>query len=326
MRIDLTDQVALVTGSAHRVGKAIALELARCGVHILVHYNSSPEAATETVREIKSLGVDAFSVQADISVPGGVEAVFAALSEHFDRLHILVNSGSDRITIVFPSPIFSLEFDYEIFPNGDVPDGSKVDPSKFPDFTLIADGKVIFQEFGVIPGTNGTFAHSPFSGPNRNELAPQLLATSGLITFANGVTRLEFVDWPEARDPATSPVLVLAVGDDPLVQLITATAGHTRVAGRPVQVRAVRAGAAIEGAHMVFIAGSERHQLPALLRQLDGYPVLTVAATDGFAESGVVLNLVVRDRKVRVEANTAAASRARLRVSAHLLRVARLVG
>jgi pteridine reductase len=94
MRIDLSDQVALVTGSAHRVGKAIALELARCGVHILVHYNSSPEAATETVREIKSLGVDAHSVQADISTPGGVEAVFSALSEQFDRLHILVNSAS----------------------------------------------------------------------------------------------------------------------------------------------------------------------------------------------------------------------------------------
>jgi len=94
MRVDLTDQVALVTGSAHRVGKAIALELARCGAHILVHYNSSPEAATETVREIKSLGVDAFSVQADIGTPDGVQAVFAALTEHFDRLHILVNSAS----------------------------------------------------------------------------------------------------------------------------------------------------------------------------------------------------------------------------------------
>jgi hypothetical protein len=137
---------------------------------------------------------------------------------------------------------------------------------------------------------------------------------------------LKFVDWPDAHAPATSPVLVLAVGEDPLVRVITATAGQTRVAGRPVQVRAVRAGAAIEGAHMVFIAGSERHQLPAILRQLDGHPVLTVAATDGFAESGVVLNLVVRDRKVRVEANTAAASRARLRVSAHLLRLARIVG
>lgn len=94
MHVELADEVALVTGSAHRVGKAIALELARCGVHILAHYSSSLDAATQTVREIKSLGVDAFPVQADISAPGGVEAIFAALSEHFDRLRILVNSAS----------------------------------------------------------------------------------------------------------------------------------------------------------------------------------------------------------------------------------------
>ncbi|MBI5667466.1 MAG: SDR family oxidoreductase [Chloroflexi bacterium] len=95
MRVDLGGQVALVTGSAHRVGKAIALELARRGVNILVHYGSSAAAATETVREIKSLGVDAYSAQADISTEDGVETMFTALREHFGRLHILVNSASN---------------------------------------------------------------------------------------------------------------------------------------------------------------------------------------------------------------------------------------
>jgi pteridine reductase len=95
MRVDLSGQVALVTGSAHRVGKAIALELARRGVHILVHYSSSASAATETVREIKSFGVDAYAVGADIRSQSGVEAIFTALREHFGRLHILVNSASN---------------------------------------------------------------------------------------------------------------------------------------------------------------------------------------------------------------------------------------
>ncbi len=95
MHIDLTDQVAIVTGGAHRVGKAIALELARRGVHVLIHYGSSAQAATETVREIKSLGVDAFSVQADISQPEGVKIIFDALQEHFGRLTILVNSAAN---------------------------------------------------------------------------------------------------------------------------------------------------------------------------------------------------------------------------------------
>jgi NAD(P)-dependent dehydrogenase (short-subunit alcohol dehydrogenase family) len=93
--IDLADQVALVTGAAHRVGKAIALELARCGVHVLVHYGGSAEAATETVRDIKSLGVDAYAAQADLSKPDGIVSLFSALREHFGRLNILVNSAAN---------------------------------------------------------------------------------------------------------------------------------------------------------------------------------------------------------------------------------------
>lgn len=95
MHIKLTDQVALVSGGAHRVGKAIALELARQGAHVLVHYGTSASEATETVREIKSLGVDSYAVQADISQPEGIEAIFTALREHFGRLNILVNSAAN---------------------------------------------------------------------------------------------------------------------------------------------------------------------------------------------------------------------------------------
>jgi len=95
MRVDLTEQVALVTGGAHRVGKAIALELARRGADVLIHYGTSADAATETVREIKSLGVSAHAVQADLSTQAGIETVFIALQEHFGQLHILVNSAAN---------------------------------------------------------------------------------------------------------------------------------------------------------------------------------------------------------------------------------------
>lgn len=96
MRIDMTGQVAVVTGAAHRVGRAIALELARAGVHVLVHYFRSTEAVVAaTLREIESCGVDAFAVRADLSAPDGVDAVFAALRQQFGRLDILVNSASN---------------------------------------------------------------------------------------------------------------------------------------------------------------------------------------------------------------------------------------
>jgi NAD(P)-dependent dehydrogenase (short-subunit alcohol dehydrogenase family) len=95
MRAELVEKVALVTGGAHRVGKAIALELARNGADILIHYGTAAEAATETVREIKSLGVNAFPVQADLSTQEGVETVFTTLREQFGQLHILVNSAAN---------------------------------------------------------------------------------------------------------------------------------------------------------------------------------------------------------------------------------------
>jgi NAD(P)-dependent dehydrogenase (short-subunit alcohol dehydrogenase family) len=95
MKTDLHGQVALVTGAAHRVGKAIALELARHGVHILVHYGGAAAAAAETVRELQALGVEAHAVQADLRQPVAIDALFDALRTHFGRLHILVNSASN---------------------------------------------------------------------------------------------------------------------------------------------------------------------------------------------------------------------------------------
>lgn len=95
MKIDLSDQVALVTGAARRVGKAIAVELARQGVHILVHYNSTtPEDLRETMLEIKSSGVDAFEIQSDLNEAAGVNQVMEAVQARFGRLNILVNSAS----------------------------------------------------------------------------------------------------------------------------------------------------------------------------------------------------------------------------------------
>mgnify|MGYP001160636131 CR=1 FL=1 len=98
MLIDLSDQIAIVTGAAHRVGKAIAVELARAGVHVVIHYNSAePDQVRDTVQEIKSFGVDALAVQADLSTSEGVATLFDAVREHHGRLDILINSAS-----VFP--------------------------------------------------------------------------------------------------------------------------------------------------------------------------------------------------------------------------------
>lgn len=98
MQIMLQNKVALVTGSAHRVGKAIALALAKKGVNIMVHYHSAdPDIVRDTLHDIKSLGVDAFDIQSDLSNPDDASATIDAVREQFGQLDILVNSAS-----VFP--------------------------------------------------------------------------------------------------------------------------------------------------------------------------------------------------------------------------------
>jgi NAD(P)-dependent dehydrogenase (short-subunit alcohol dehydrogenase family) len=95
--VNLQGKVAVVTGSAHRVGKAIALALAREGMHIAVHYGSSEQAAQETAREIESLGVRAVPAQADLRDAAQIDRLFQIIQQEFGRLDVLVNSASSFV-------------------------------------------------------------------------------------------------------------------------------------------------------------------------------------------------------------------------------------
>ena len=94
--MELAGKVALVTGAAQRVGKAIALELARHGAHIALHYGTSPpDVVDQTLHEIEALGVQAFPVRADLSDPEYCKLTVAATNTFYGRLDILVNSASN---------------------------------------------------------------------------------------------------------------------------------------------------------------------------------------------------------------------------------------
>jgi NAD(P)-dependent dehydrogenase (short-subunit alcohol dehydrogenase family) len=92
--MNLSGKVALVTGGAIRVGKAITLELARGGADVVINYNTSAEAAQQTAAEVAALGRRAVAVQADVSRGDQVAALIDVAVAEFGRLDVLVNSAS----------------------------------------------------------------------------------------------------------------------------------------------------------------------------------------------------------------------------------------
>ncbi len=93
----LGGSVALVTGSAHRVGKVIALALAREGADVVVHYGGSAEAARQTAGEVEALGRRAVVEQADLSRWDEAARLGERALEHFGRVDVLVNSASSFV-------------------------------------------------------------------------------------------------------------------------------------------------------------------------------------------------------------------------------------
>jgi len=92
--MELSGAVAIVTGGAVRLGKAMALGLAGAGARVVVHYGHSADAARRTVAEIESLGTEALAVQADLLRPEAPSAVIGRAVERFGRVDVLVNSAA----------------------------------------------------------------------------------------------------------------------------------------------------------------------------------------------------------------------------------------
>ena len=89
----LEGKVALVTGAAKGIGKAIALALAADGAAVIVNYNGSKDRAEQTVEEIKALGADAMAYQCNVADTKAVDDMIKEIIRIYGRLDILVNNA-----------------------------------------------------------------------------------------------------------------------------------------------------------------------------------------------------------------------------------------
>ena len=92
-------KVALITGASSGIGKAIAIELAKNNIGIVINYYRDCNEANDVVGSIKKIGVDSIAVKADVSKFDECAAMIEAVKKKFGYLDILVNNAgtlSDR--------------------------------------------------------------------------------------------------------------------------------------------------------------------------------------------------------------------------------------
>ncbi len=103
---NLYGKTALVTGAAKRIGREIALALARAGVHVAVHFRQSGEQAEKLRMELTSLGVSAWLVEGDFSDTAATQGLVPEVLATAGSLDILVNSAS----LFLPDTVQDLDF------------------------------------------------------------------------------------------------------------------------------------------------------------------------------------------------------------------------
>jgi pteridine reductase len=97
----LTGRVALVTGAAKRLGRAVALRLAHEGADIAIHYGKSAKDAQELQSEIEKLGRRAAIFSAELTDVAAIQKLVADVASHFGQLDILINSAANFLETKF---------------------------------------------------------------------------------------------------------------------------------------------------------------------------------------------------------------------------------
>ncbi|MCG8336485.1 MAG: 3-oxoacyl-ACP reductase FabG [Proteobacteria bacterium] len=89
----LKNKIALVTGGAKGIGRAISLRLAREGASVVINFSRSEEAANKTLSDIKDLGGNASVFKADVTDPDQVKQLIDFIIKTYQKLDILVNNA-----------------------------------------------------------------------------------------------------------------------------------------------------------------------------------------------------------------------------------------
>jgi YfiR/HmsC-like len=136
----------------------------------------------------------------------------------------------------------------------------------------------------------------------------------------------KFVTWPpDAFHGESSPFDIGVMGDDPLGSELETIVAHKSFEGHPFRVRRLDFNTLSQArrCQVLFLPPMDRRRLTQVLESLKGARTLTVSRLERSNQPEVMINFFLSDKKVRFEINDRAATRARLKLSAKLLSLAR---
>jgi len=136
---------------------------------------------------------------------------------------------------------------------------------------------------------------------------------------------VKFVQWPDGATAPRGELTFAILGDDELASVIAATFSTKSVGGRQVFVRCIRRVEDAKDCQVLYVATSETTRVNQVIETLSGKCVLTTSDVPGFAAGGGMVNFVQDNERVRFEINPGSAERAKLKISAKLLALARIV-
>lgn len=140
-----------------------------------------------------------------------------------------------------------------------------------------------------------------------------------LLNFAR------FVEWPSDVLPASSPLTIVIVGDDPFGGTLDQLLHGKSANGHPIHLRYLRWNDSLAQYQIVFISASEEWHLPEILRSVGSHSVLTVSDIDRFSLRGGIIEFRLVGNRVRFDINRTPALAGNLSISSKLLGVARAV-
>ena len=131
-----------------------------------------------------------------------------------------------------------------------------------------------------------------------------------------------FIEWPQGSEARAFTIGV--VGHNPFNGYLEKIAAR-KIKNRPVAIRYIGDLAQLDGCDIVFICGSEKGRLGAILARTESRPILTVADSNGFAAAGVLINFYSTGDTIRFEINESAVDRSGLKVSSKLFKLAKVI-